>query len=90
MSRLPRLIPALLVATLLASCSNLIGGPKESPKLFAPVLHSQPNPQWPNVTWSLESLKLVAVQTPGVTLKPVTESPADDDGDDNAKPAATK
>jgi hypothetical protein len=44
-----------------------------------------------NVTWSLESLKLVAVQTPGVTMKPVTEAPADDDGDDDkpaAKPAA--
>lgn len=35
------------------------------------------------VTWSLDQLKLVAVQTPGVTFKPVQESPPEaDDGDD--------
>ncbi len=36
------------------------------------------------VTWSLDQLKLIAVQTPGVTFKPVQEAPpeADDDGDD--------
>ena len=39
------------------------------------------------VTWSLDSLKLVAVQTPGVTFKPVQEAPPEaDDGDDD-KPA---
>ena len=73
MSRLPRLIPALLVATLLASCSNLIGGPKESPKLFAPVLHSQPNPQWPNVTWSLatsRSTNMQMLEGPGIVVSP--------------------
>lgn len=43
------------------------------------------------VTWSLDQLKLVAVQTPGVTFKPVQETPpeADDDGDGD-KPAADK
>lgn len=47
-----------------------------------------------NVTWSLDALKLVGVNTPGVTFKPVTEAPADDDGDDkdgkDAKAPAAK
>lgn len=35
------------------------------------------------VTWSLDALKLIAVQTPGVTFKPVQETPPEaDDGDD--------
>lgn len=39
------------------------------------------------VTWSLEQLKLIAVQTPGVTFKAVQEAPPEaDDGDDD-KPA---
>jgi len=38
------------------------------------------------VTWSLDSLKLVAVQTPGVTMKAVSETPpADDDGEGDSK-----
>jgi hypothetical protein len=41
-----------------------------------------------NVTWSLESLKLVAVTTPGVAFKPVTESPVDPDDDDKAPKTA--
>jgi hypothetical protein len=36
------------------------------------------------VTWSLDQLKLIAVQTPGVTFKPVQEAPPEaDDGDDD-------
>jgi hypothetical protein len=42
------------------------------------------------VTWSLDSLKLVAVQTPGVTFKPVQEAPPEADDDDGDKPAAGK
>lgn len=43
------------------------------------------------VTWSLDSLKLTAVQTPGVTFKPVTEAPAaEDDGDEGDKGGAEK
>lgn len=38
-----------------------------------------------NVTWSLDALKLVAVNTPGVTFKPVTEAPTSDDGDGDDK-----
>lgn len=40
------------------------------------------------VTWSLDSLKLIAVQTPGVTFSPVQEAPAEADDDD--KPEAAK
>lgn len=42
------------------------------------------------VTWSLDALKLVAVQTPGVAMKAVSETPPADDGDEGATPGATK
>ena len=53
MSRLPRLVAVLLAISLLPACSSLIGGPKETPKLYAPVLHPQANAAWPQVVWSL-------------------------------------
>ncbi len=42
------------------------------------------------VTWSLDQLKLIAVQTPGVTFKPVAETPpeSDDDADGDKAPAS--
>lgn len=53
MSRSPLFLSASLAMALLAGCSSLIGGPKETPRLFAPVYHGQPAADWPQVTWSL-------------------------------------
>ena len=52
--------PALLAATLLASgCSSLIGGPRETPTIYAPEPARRTDPAWPAVDWSL------AVARPG-------------------------
>lgn len=52
MNPMPRFLAvALLAAT--AGCSSLIGGPAQSPTLFAPQPEVQADPAWPAVTWSL-------------------------------------
>lgn len=54
MIRMQRLRPVLLTACLLASgCSSLIGGPRETPTIYAPEPVIQSDPGWPAVTWSL-------------------------------------
>lgn len=35
-----------------------------------------------NTTWYLDKMALTAVQTPGVTFKPASDTPVDDDDDD--------
>lgn len=54
MIRVQRLRPVLLTACLLvAGCNSLIGGPRETPTIYAPEPVIQPDPGWPAVTWSL-------------------------------------
>ena len=73
MSRLPRLVAVLLAISLLPACSSLIGGPKETPKLYAPVLHPQANAAWPQVVWSLatsRSASMPILEGPGILVSP--------------------
>lgn len=53
MTRLPRTLPFLLVAVLLAGCSSLIGGPRETPSVYAPQPKIHTEASWPAVRWSL-------------------------------------
>ena len=54
MNRHLRSHAALLATCLLASgCSTLIGGPRETPTIFAPEPARQTDPAWPAVDWSL-------------------------------------
>ena len=61
MTRLQRCLrPTLLAASLLlASCSSLIGGPRETPTIYAPEPALRVDPSWPAADWSL------AVARPG-------------------------
>lgn len=46
--------PALLAAGLLmAGCSSLIGGPRETPTIYAPEPALRADPAWPAADWSL-------------------------------------
>jgi len=54
MTRIPRPLPVLLAACLLATgCSSLIGGPRETPTIYAPEPVIQADPGWPAVDWTL-------------------------------------
>ncbi|WP_287596358.1 ABC-type transport auxiliary lipoprotein family protein [Thermomonas sp.] len=55
MSPLQRYLhPALLAASLLlAGCSSLIGGPRETPTIYAPEPALRVEPSWPAADWSL-------------------------------------
>ena len=73
MSRLPRLVAASLAISLLCACSSLIGGPKETPKLYEPVLHPQADAAWPQVAWSLattRSSSMPILEGPGIVVSP--------------------
>jgi cholesterol transport system auxiliary component len=73
MNPLPRLLPALLALALLPACSSLIGGPKESPKLYSPLVQVQPDPAWPAVVWSLatsRSSSMPMLEGPGIVVSP--------------------
>ncbi|MDE2407404.1 MAG: membrane integrity-associated transporter subunit PqiC [Xanthomonadaceae bacterium] len=73
MNPLPRISPALLLAMLLAGCSSLIGGPKETPKLYAPQINIQPDPAWPQVAWSLATshgTSMPMLEGPGIVVSP--------------------
>lgn len=59
MTHAPRLFPALLAACLLATgCSSLIGGPRETPTIYAPEPAIRPDPGWPSATWTLTIARL--------------------------------
>lgn len=54
MIRVQRLRPVLLTACLLAAgCSSLIGGPRETPTIYAPEPALRTDPAWPAADWSL-------------------------------------
>ena len=55
MIRVQRLRPALLTACLLVAtgCSSLIGGPRETPTIYAPEPLIQAEPGWPAAAWTL-------------------------------------
>lgn len=58
MTHAPRMFPALLAACLLAAgCSSLIGGPPETPTIYAPEPVIQPDPAWPAVSWALSTAR---------------------------------
>lgn len=54
MTAVPRLHPVLFAACLLATgCSSLIGGPRETPTIYAPEPVVRADPAWPAVGWTL-------------------------------------
>lgn len=54
MNRHLRSRAALLAGCLLAAgCSSLVGGPRETPTIFAPEPTRQTDPAWPAADWSL-------------------------------------
>lgn len=76
MNRLLSLSAGLCVILLLSSCSSVIGGPKQTPSIYAPSAVTQTDSAWPQVRWSLEiapsqiprlleSNRIVVSPTPG-------------------------
>ena len=53
MTYVSRLLPVLLAGGLLAGCSSLIGGPRETPTIYAPQPRIQADPGWPKVDWGV-------------------------------------
>jgi cholesterol transport system auxiliary component len=59
MTHAPRPLSVLLAACLLAAgCSSLIGGPRETPTIYAPEPALQPDPGWPAAQWTLTIARL--------------------------------
>ena len=67
--------PALLASSLLmAGCSSLIGGPRETPTIYAPEPARRVDPSWPAVDWSLALARAGGAQMedgPRIVVSPV-------------------
>lgn len=76
MTRLQRCLRPALLATslLLAGCSSLIGGPRETPTIYAPEPARRVDPSWPAVDWSLALARSGEAQMedgPRIVVSPV-------------------
>jgi cholesterol transport system auxiliary component len=76
MTRLQRCLRPALLATslLLAGCSSLIGGPRETPTIYAPEPARRVDPSWPAVNWSLALARSGEAQMedgPRIVVSPV-------------------
>ncbi|WP_447937635.1 ABC-type transport auxiliary lipoprotein family protein [Thermomonas fusca] len=76
MTRLQRCLHPALLATslLLAGCSSLIGGPRETPTIYAPEPARRVDPSWPAVDWSLALARSGEAQMedgPRIVVSPV-------------------
>lgn len=60
MTTLHRIATACVATLLLAGCS--IGGPKESPTIYAPEPKGSADPAWPQVSWQLSTARPGAAQ----------------------------
>lgn len=60
MTALHRIVASCAAALLLAGCS--IGGPKESPTIYAPESRGGADPAWPGVSWQLSTARPGAAQ----------------------------
>lgn len=61
MTTLQRIAAACAAALLLAGCS-ILGGPKESPTIYAPESKGSADPAWPSVSWQLSTARPGAAQ----------------------------
>ena len=61
MTTLHRIAAACAAALLLAGCS-ILGGPKESPTIYAPESRGSADPAWPSVSWQLSTARPGAAQ----------------------------
>ena len=60
MTRITRSAIAAALLAALAGCSSLVGGPVETPTIYAPEPATTADPAWPSVSWNLATVRPTA------------------------------